>query len=88
MSKTSFEIRLELLRLSQDHLTQTYYANIEDSRRRDEQCGSHTAITEKFPTFEDIVTKAEQLNKFVSNSDGSSIKTNYVDRPTNRLTED
>jgi len=73
MSKTPYEIRLELLKLAKESLFEPVY-NKRDSLK-DEY---HSKVTDEnkgtvpyptlpdFPSTADIVAKAEELNKFVS----------------------
>ena len=78
MSKTPYEVRLELLRLAKDALTEQAY------NKRDMELNAFNKSRETFagedgprnplpfpeitpfPTTEDIVAEAEKLNKFVS----------------------
>ena len=76
MSMTPYEIRLELLKMAKDMLTDDYH-----TRRDALQQQWHTQVdaakiagtpspdfpaTPAFPTEEEIVKKAEALNQFVS----------------------
>lgn len=73
MSKTPFEIRLELLKLAKDTLFEPIY-NKRDALKEE----YHSKLTDRtretlayptmpdFPTTNDIIAKAEELNKFVS----------------------
>lgn len=73
MSKTPYEIRLELLKLAKDTLFEPIYNKrdaLKDeffSKITDENKGDIPYPTmPDFPTSSDIVAKAEELNKFVS----------------------
>ena len=73
MSKTPYEIRLELLKLAKDTLFEPIYHKrdaLKDeffSKITDENKGDIPFPTmPDFPTSSDIVAKAEELNKFVS----------------------
>jgi hypothetical protein len=73
MSKTPYEIRLELLKLAKDTLFEPVYNKrdaLKDeffSKMSDETRGTIPYPTmPDFPTSSDIVAKAEELNKFVS----------------------
>jgi hypothetical protein len=73
MSKTPYEIRLELLKLAKDTLFEPIYNKrdaLKDeffSKITDENKGNIPFPTmPDFPTSSDIVAKAEELNKFVS----------------------
>jgi hypothetical protein len=73
MSKTPYEIRLELLKLANDILTTPVYQN-RDALREE----FHSKVTDhnrgevpfpalpSFPTTDSIIAEAERLNKFVS----------------------
>jgi len=68
MSKTPFEIRMELLNFAQSQLTGDYYSSLE--RIRDttaEQSVERKAAvsTLKYPTAEDVVNLANTLKNFV-----------------------
>jgi hypothetical protein len=73
MSKTPYEIRLELLKLAKDTLFEPVYHKREAlkdeffSKMSDETRGIIPYPTmPDFPTSSDIVAKAEELNKFIS----------------------
>lgn len=73
MSKTPFEIRLELLKLAKETLFEPIY-----QKRNSLSDEFHAKLTDEnrgeipfptlpdFPSINDIVAKAEELNKFVS----------------------
>ena len=72
MSKTPYEVRLELLKLAQGTLFDPVYA------KRDQMLNEYESLREtqpnipyptlpKFPTTEDIIAEAEKFNKFISN---------------------
>jgi hypothetical protein len=73
MSKTPYEIRLELLKLANEILVTPVHQNREALREE-----YHSKLTEEnrgimpwptlpdFPSSTDIVAKAEELNKFIS----------------------
>jgi hypothetical protein len=73
MSKTPYEIRLELLKLAKESLFEPIYHkrdSLKDeffSKQTDENKGTIPFPTlPDFPSTADIVAKAEELNKFVS----------------------
>ena len=76
MSMTPYEIRLELLKMAKDLLTEDFYAHKETvtNQWQTQVSASQIAGTTSpehpalppFPTETDIVTKAEALNNFVS----------------------
>lgn len=76
MSMTPFEIRLELLKMAKDMLTDEYFGKreqisnnwqtqIETSRLKGETPPTHPGFPE-FPNESEIIKKAEALNGFVS----------------------
>jgi len=72
MSKTPYEVRLELLKLAQGILSDPVYSNrdtmINEWEHRKELDKTIPFPTfPKFPTTEDIIEEAEKLNKFISN---------------------
>ena len=73
MSKTPYEIRLELLKLAKETLFEPVYekrqslidefhSKLTDANRAD----SAYPTLPDFPSINDVVSKAEELNKFVS----------------------
>jgi hypothetical protein len=73
---TPYEIRLELLKMAKDMLTDDYYGKreiisnswqteIESARLKGETPPSHPGFPE-FPNESEIIKKAEALNGFVS----------------------
>lgn len=73
MSKTPYEIRLELLRLANEILTSPVYNRREallneyHSKLTDENRNSLVFPTlPEFPTTETVISEAERLNKFIS----------------------
>ena len=74
MSKTPYEIRLELLKLSNEIISTPVFQQREALLNE-----YHSKLTEEnrdkmsfptlpdFPTINDVISKAEELNKFVSN---------------------
>ena len=76
MSMTPFEIRLELLKMAKDMLTDDYYGKrevisngwqtqIETARLKGETPPTHPGFPD-FPNESEIIKKAEALNGFVS----------------------
>ena len=74
---TPFEIRLELLKMAKDMLTEDYYGKreqvsndwqvkVESARHAGAQPPEHPGFP-AYPTETDIITKAQTLNGFVSN---------------------
>jgi len=75
MSKTPYEVRLELLKLAAEILQtpvfQTRDAKLTEynSKLTDANRETHPfPILPEFPSSTDIVAKAEEFNRFVSNS--------------------
>ena len=74
MSKTPYEIRLELLKLSNEIISTPVFQQREALMNE-----YHSKLTEEnrdkisfptlpdFPSVNDVISKAEELNKFVSN---------------------
>ena len=76
MSMTPFEIRLELLKMAKDMLTDDYYGKrevisngwqtqIETARLKGETPPNHPGFPD-FPNEAEIIKKATELNNFVS----------------------
>jgi len=76
MSMTPFEIRLELLKMAKDMLTDHYYGqrevisngcqtHIETARLKGESPPAHPGFPD-FPNESEIIKKATELNNFVS----------------------
>jgi hypothetical protein len=73
MSKTPFEIRLELLKLAKESLFEPIYQKRDSLKDEfyalmtDENKGTVPYPTmPNFPNTTDIIAKAEELNKFIS----------------------
>lgn len=75
---TPFEIRLELLKMAKDMLTEDYYGKrevinndwqtkVEAARLNGQPAPDHPGFP-AYPTEAEIVAKAQQLNGFVSNT--------------------
>jgi len=74
---TPFEIRLELLKMAKDLLLEEYHSNkdrlqqewhvkVESAKLNGQPIPEHPAFP-TYPTENDIITKAQSLNGFVSN---------------------
>ena len=85
MSMTPFEIRLELLKMAKDMLTDQYFGQrevisnnwqtqIETSRLKGETPPAHPGFPD-FPSETDIIAKAQALNGFVSQVSTEPAKT-------------
>lgn len=76
-NKTPYEIRLEILKISKDLLTESFYQQREAERlswevetenaRRDNKTLPFFKTSSSFPTEDQIIEKAKKLNDFVSN---------------------
>lgn len=79
MSKTPYEIRLEVLKMAQDAELQNYHANREalmnnwqvqvDVARQYDRPIPIMPTMPAFPTQEAVVNKAQFLGEFINNSD-------------------
>ena len=70
MSKTPYEIRLELLKLANEILLTPVYnkrssMEMEWSAKREVNPAEPFPVMPEFPTSADVVSKAEELKKFV-----------------------
>ena len=66
MTKTPFEIRMELLNMAQNQLQAEYYARLEQAREIQNAEWREAAIKQlKYPLKEDIVFLAEDLKSFI-----------------------
>jgi hypothetical protein len=74
---TPFEIRLELLKMAKELLMEEYYSNkdrltnewqvkVESAKLNGQVIPDHPAFP-SYPSENDIITKAQSLNGFVSN---------------------
>ena len=72
MSKTPYEIRLELLQLAREILSQPIYEEVNARKEKWHSLSEDTRDTTEYPTMPtfpsstEIINKAEELNKFVS----------------------
>lgn len=72
MSKTPYEVRLELLKLAQGLLFDPVYSkrdtliNEWDHQKQLDRDVPYPTLP-SFPTTEDVIKEAEKLNKFISN---------------------
>jgi hypothetical protein len=67
MTKTPYEIRLELLKMAQDQLTQRYYQKFEVVRRNADISEEKILLTEvpEFPSTKEILQEADFLKTFI-----------------------
>lgn len=69
MTKTPYEIRLEVLKMAQEQANARYYSDWEKASRQAEINENATLLTEvpEFPTAEQILTEADKLKGFIDN---------------------
>ena len=74
MSKTPYEIRFDLLNLAKEILQTPIYEEVNARKEKWHGLSEHTRDITAYPTMPtfpssaEIITKAEELNKFVSGS--------------------
>lgn len=68
MTKTPYEVRLDVLKMAQDQANAKFYNEWEQASRKAEISESKV-LTEvpEFPTAEHIITEANKLKSFVDN---------------------
>lgn len=73
MSKTPYEIRLELLQLAKDRASEEHRSEWEKAAKRAELEESTQSLNEvpEYPTVDKLLLEAEKLKKFVDNNDGT-----------------
>jgi hypothetical protein len=77
MSKSAYELRMEMLEMSKSYLEQQYKANVEFAKSAYEAAvAAGTATVQEWQKyapaiydFKDVVTKAEELYSFVNQKD-------------------
>lgn len=85
---TPFEIRLELLKMARDMLSEEYHgkrevinngwhAKVEEANRNNTGAPEHPGFP-AFPNESEIIAKAMALNGFVSQVQTDNIKTHYT----------
>jgi hypothetical protein len=67
MTKTPYEIRLEILKMAQDQANQKFYNAWHNAEKKAEINENVTFLTEvpEFPTAENIIAEADKLKVFV-----------------------
>lgn len=67
MTKTPFEIRMDVLLMAQNQLQAQYYAKLEEAREFSKNgLQREIAVSQlKYPTKEDILILAEELKSFI-----------------------
>jgi hypothetical protein len=69
MTKTPYEIRLDLLKIAQDQANAKFYNQWEQAARKADLNENASFLTEvpEFPTADNIITEANKLKSFVDN---------------------
>jgi hypothetical protein len=67
MTKTPYEVRLDLLKMAQDQANAKFFNQWETEARKAELNENASLLTEvpEFPTAEQIITEANKLKTFV-----------------------
>jgi hypothetical protein len=67
MTKTPYEVRLDLLKMAQDQANAKFFNQWETAARKAELNENASLLTEvpEFPTAEQIITEANKLKTFV-----------------------
>ena len=63
-----FELRFNILNTAKDFLEQQYRANLQAFEALDKTSKKTSELAPKFPTVEEVIEKAIEINKFVSDS--------------------
>jgi hypothetical protein len=71
MSKTPYEIRLDLIKMAQDQLNQRYYNQFEVAKHNAQIASSPLNEVPDFPSTEQLLLEAEKLKQFVDKADKS-----------------
>ena len=71
MSKTPYEIRLDLIKMAQDQLNQRYYNQFEVARHNAQIASRPLNEVPEFPSTEQLLLEAEKLKQFVDKADKS-----------------
>ena len=79
-----FELRYDLLKTSKEFLTEQYNAQLKAWELADEAGKKLLENAPKFPTVEEVIANAIEMNKFISNA----VETHLVDgvKRINRIT--
>ena len=79
-----FELRYDLLKTSKEFLTEQYNAQLKAWELADEAGKKLLENAPKFPTVEEVIANAVEMNKFISNA----VETQLVDgvKRINRIT--
>jgi len=63
-----FELRFDILNTAKDFLEQQYKANLAAFDAMDKATKDAAKLAPKFPTMEEVIEKAVEINKFVSDA--------------------
>jgi hypothetical protein len=63
-----FELRYSVFQTAKDFLEQQYKANLAAFEALDKATKKATELAPKFPTVEEVIEKAVEINKFVSDA--------------------
>jgi hypothetical protein len=69
MSKTPYEIRLDLIKMAQDQLNQRYYNQFEVAKHNAQIASTPLNEVPDFPSTEQLLLEAEKLKQFVDKAD-------------------
>ena len=65
---TPFELRFSVFNTAKDFLEQQYKANLAAFEALDRAAKEASELAPKFPTMEEVIEKAVEINKFVSDA--------------------
>ena len=67
MTKTPYEVRLDVLKMAQDQVNAKFYNQWEQASRKADMNENVNFLTEvpTFPTAEEILTEAKKLKSFI-----------------------
>ena len=65
---TPFELRFSVFNTAKDFLEQQYKANLVAFEAMDKATKQAVELAPKFPTMEEVIEKAVEINKFVSDA--------------------
>jgi hypothetical protein len=64
----AFELRYSVFQTAKDFLEQQYKANLQAFEMLDKAAKNAAELAPKFPTVEEVIEKAVEINKFVSDA--------------------
>lgn len=65
MSKTPYEIRLDLLKIAQDQMNQRYYNDLQIKTHNATLANTSIDEVPEFPSSEQLLLEAEKLKSFI-----------------------